>query len=60
MQLLEDISTYQRDRQSAIWQHIEEKKKKHMSRKGIGEGVRKDAVEDLSRKLIVTYYTNIP
>ena len=52
MQLLQDISTYQRDMQSAILQHKEEKKQKEMSAKSIGEEMRKAAMETLSRKFI--------
>ena len=54
VQLLEDISTYQRDMQSAILQHKEEKKQKEMSDKSIGEEMRKAAMETLSRKFFVT------
>ena len=54
MQLLEDISTYQRDMQSAILQHKEEKKQKEMSAKSIGEEMRKAAMETLSHMFTVT------
>ena len=50
MQLLEDVSTYQRDMQSAILQHKQEKKPKEMSDKSIGEEMTKAAMETLSRK----------
>ena len=39
---------------SAILQHKDEKKKKELSDKSVGEEMRKAAMETLSRKFIVT------
>lgn len=58
VQLLEDISTYQRDMQTAIVQQKEKKKQKEMSDKSIGEEMRKAAMESLSRKFVLTCTRN--
>ena len=50
MQLLEDISTYQRDMQEAQQKQKEEKRRKELEDKRIGEEMRKSAMETMSRK----------
>ena len=51
LQLLEDISAYQRDVQDAISKEKESKRQKEIYDKKIGEDMRKSAMETLHRKL---------
>ena len=55
MQLLEDICTYQRDMQSAVLQHKEEKKQKEMNDKSIGEEMRKADMENLAHNFLLLH-----
>ena len=49
-QLLEDISTYQRDMQEALLKEKEAKKQKQIDEKEKAEEMRRSAMETLSRK----------
>ena len=53
VQLLEDISTYQRDMQEAILKQKEEKKQKETNDRNIGVEMRKAAMETFSHKLFI-------
>ena len=55
MQLLEDISTYQRDMQIALLKEKEEKKQKEESDRNKGVEMRKAAMETYSRKLLLLF-----
>ena len=55
MQLLEDISTYQRDIQIALQKEKEGKKQKEAKDKSKGIEMRKAAMETYSRKFHYSY-----
>ena len=57
IQLLEDISTYQRDVQSAMLREREGKRQKQLDDKKIAEEMRRSAMETISRKCMNFQYS---